>query len=171
MTVPFLTFHTGYVPGVIGRITEMHADLYSRSHGFGLPFESRVATELSAFLKRYDPELDFLRTVSRGERIEGSIVVDGGETANGTAHLRWFILSPELRGSGLGKRLLDDAVAFCRGRQFHRIHLWTLAGLEPAGTLYRRHGFMIAESLVGTQWGKPIDELRMELDLSTGAKG
>jgi|GEM_PF-3207025 len=34
--------------------------------------------------------------------------------AHGVAHLRWFILSKALRARGLGRRLLDQAMAFCR---------------------------------------------------------
>ena len=37
----------GYVPGAIGRITELHATYYHEHWGFGRYFESKVATELS----------------------------------------------------------------------------------------------------------------------------
>ena len=42
----------GYVPGSIGRISELHATYYNENWDFGLYFESKVAEELSAFLKR-----------------------------------------------------------------------------------------------------------------------
>ena len=40
----------GYTPGAIGRVAEMHGTYYHREWGFGLYFEAKVATELSAFL-------------------------------------------------------------------------------------------------------------------------
>ncbi len=42
---------SGYVPGAIGRITELHATYYKQHWDFDLFFESKVATELSEFLE------------------------------------------------------------------------------------------------------------------------
>src|SRR5215472_3096171 len=44
---------TGYTPGSIGRVAELHANYYQQHWGFGLFFEAKVATELAAFLGRY----------------------------------------------------------------------------------------------------------------------
>lgn len=154
----------GYEPGALGRIAELHGSLYAQSHGFGLYFEAKVARELAEFLQRFDPARDFFRTVRIGSRVAGSIAIDGGP-AGETGHLRWFILAPEARGHGLGRRLLNDAVAFCRATGFTRVYLWTLAGLEPAGRLYRDAGFTLAEEALGEQWGRKIVEQRLELVL------
>ncbi len=40
------------MPGAIGRITELHGTDYQQHTGFGLYFESKVACELSEFLRR-----------------------------------------------------------------------------------------------------------------------
>ena len=45
-----VNFLSGYIPGVIGRITELHASYYNKKSGFGIFFESKVATELIEFL-------------------------------------------------------------------------------------------------------------------------
>jgi hypothetical protein len=42
----------GYVPGSIGRVAELHGTYYHDHWGFGLFFEAKVASELSAFLGR-----------------------------------------------------------------------------------------------------------------------
>jgi hypothetical protein len=42
-----MTIYKGYIPGSIGRIVERHSRYYSKLVGFGLPFESKVARELS----------------------------------------------------------------------------------------------------------------------------
>ena len=47
-----LTIQQGYAPGCIGRITELHADFYSRLVGFGLPFEAKVAHGLVGLGRR-----------------------------------------------------------------------------------------------------------------------
>ncbi|MCS5961630.1 hypothetical protein LNP74_31290 [Klebsiella pneumoniae subsp. pneumoniae] len=44
--------------------------------------------------------------------------MDGEDLGQREAHLRWFILDDSCRGSGIGRRLLSEAMAFCDSRQF-----------------------------------------------------
>ena len=154
----------GYVPGAIGRVAEMHALYYHRDWGFGMFFEAKVASELSEFLSRYDPERDGFWTVCVNGRVEGSITIDAIHADSKGAHLRWFILSSALRGKGVGNLLMEKAVELCRDRGYSRIYLWTFEGLGPARHLYEKFGFTIAEQREGTQWGKQVNEQRFVLD-------
>ena len=52
----------GYRPGCIGRIVEMHARFYARHAGFGVFFESRVASGLAEFASRLDKPCNQLWT-------------------------------------------------------------------------------------------------------------
>jgi GNAT superfamily N-acetyltransferase len=155
----------GYFPGAIGGIAELHARYYAESHGLGLVFEAKVARDMADLLLHFDPARDFFRTVRRGERLVGSIAVDGSRSG-GAAQLRCFILAPEARGQGFGRRLLTEALTFCRERGFQQVFLWTIAGLEPAGRLYREAGFTLAEELMGEQWGRRTLEQRLELQFA-----
>ena len=155
-----------YRPGAIGRVAELHATYYSREWGFGLFFEARVATELSAFLKRRDPQRDFFRIAVRDGGIVGSITIDGSETEDQTAHLRWFIVEERAAGSGLGNALMEEAMAFVRGRGFSAVYLWTFAGLDAAEHLYRKHGFQVTDECAGDQWGRTVTERRMKAILA-----
>ena len=49
---------SGYVPGAIGRVAELHGKYYHTYWGFDLFFESKVATELSEFLCRFNQRRD-----------------------------------------------------------------------------------------------------------------
>ena len=155
----------GYQPGAIGRIAELHASFYHRHAGFGLQFESKVASELADFLGRHDEARDRLWLVVADGRIEGSIVIDGIHAGEEGAHLRWFILSDRLRGSGIGNGLVADAVEFCRMRHYRRAYLWTFEGLDAARHLYEKHGFRLALQQRGAQWGSEVNEQRFELRL------
>lgn len=155
----------GYVPGAIGRVAELHALYYSAHWGFGLFFEAKVAAGLSEFLQRLDPARDGFWTVCESGRVLGSIAIDGAQAATEGAHLRWFILADELHGQGLGKRLLGEAVDFCRKAGHPRIFLWTFQGLDPARRLYESFGFCLAEERHGQQWGTPVLEQRFVLEL------
>ncbi len=152
----------GYVPGVIGRITELHGLYYHRHWRFGRFFEAKVAAELAQFTNRYDEARDGIWTVSRSDRIHGAIVIDGVHADAGGAHLRWFIVSDELRGQGVGNRLMDAAMEFCRERRYDRIYLWTFQGLHAARRLYEKNGFTLVEQQEGEGWGVRVTEQRFE---------
>ena len=122
----------GYLPGAIGRIAELHALYYSRHWQFGLFFEAKVASEMSAFLQRARDDCDGFWTVHRDGRVEGGITIDSIHADDEGAHLRWFITSDALRGAGWGNRLMDTAVEFCREAGHARIYLWTFEGLLEA---------------------------------------
>jgi GNAT superfamily N-acetyltransferase len=155
----------GYVPGSIGRVAELHGTYYHEHWGFGLFFEAKVATELAAFLGRYDEQKDsFWIALAKG-RIEGSITIDGANSATDGAHLRWFILSNGLRGQGFGNQLISEAVGFCRSRGYGRVYLWTFEGLGAARHLYEKNSFRLVEQHEGSQWGRKVNEQRFELEL------
>lgn len=157
------TIATGYIPGSIGRIAELHGTYYHAHWDFGLSFEAKVATELSAFLQRYDQRHDGLWTVVLNGRIEGAVVIDGHHARTEGAHLRWFIVSDALRGQGAGRQLLETAIAFCRQKHYDRVFLWTFKGLEAARHLYESLGFKLAHQQEGRQWGTAVIEQRFEL--------
>lgn len=148
----------GYRPGVIGRISEMHACFYSRHAGFGPVFESRTAAGAAEFIQRLSSPRNGLWTALAGERIVGSIAVDGEDLGGGAAHLRWFIMDNGHRGRGMGRMLLTEAVRFCDDREFSSILLWTFAGLDAARALYEEAGFSFKSEKEGDQWGKTVLE-------------
>ncbi len=156
---------SGYVPGAIGRITELHAIYYSKYWGFGLFFESRVAAEMCEFLDRFDNARDGFWLALINEKIVGSIAIDGIKASSHGAHLRWFFVDPKYHGRGIGSRLIQEAVTFCRLAPFHKVYLSTFAGLDSARHLYKKHGFMICEECEGEQWGVTVTEQVFELRL------
>ncbi|MDO9631578.1 MAG: GNAT family N-acetyltransferase [Humidesulfovibrio sp.] len=156
----------GYVSGAIGRAAELHALYYGKAWGFGLSFEAQVAAGLAEFLQRLDPARDCFWTVSQAGRVCGTLAIDGAKADTLGAHLRWFILAEELRGQGLGDRLLRRAVDFCRSCGHPSIFLWTFQGLDTARHLYEKHGFRLAEEREGGQWGTLVLEQRFVLALT-----
>jgi GNAT superfamily N-acetyltransferase len=153
----------GYSPGAIGRITQIHATYYYQHWEFGLFFEAKVATELAEFLSRFEKERDGFWTILNEEQIEGAIAIDGIRAKGKEgAHLRWFIVNPQLQGQGWGKRLLSEAVSFCDQKNYRRIYLWTFEGLVTARNLYEAFGFRLVFQRKGEQWGRPVSEQHFE---------
>jgi GNAT superfamily N-acetyltransferase len=154
---------TGYIPGAIGRVAELHATYYSKHWGFDLFFETKVATELSELLNRSDESRDGFWVATVNGRIVGSVAIDGKEVQIHGARLRFFIVDSEFQGRGLGSMLLREAIEFCRRSNFRRLYLSTFAGLDPARHLYEKFGFVLAEEQEDNHWGKTVVEQTFEL--------
>ncbi|MCF8104401.1 MAG: GNAT family N-acetyltransferase [Desulfohalobiaceae bacterium] len=161
MSKPYI--RKGYRPGAIGRVVELHGRYYHQNWNFGLFFEGKVARDLSEFMDRYDEGRDGFWIADRNGRLEGSIAIDGVQAREQGAHLRWFIVSAALQGQGLGNRLLDEAMAFCKNMGYGRVYLWTFEGLQAARHLYEKAGFKLKEQYQGRGWGRQVNEQHFEL--------
>jgi len=60
---------------------------------------------------------------------------------------------------------MEEAISFCKGRDYRKIFLWTFEGLHPARHLYEKFGFKLIKQAEGTQWGKKVTEQKFELTL------
>ena len=149
-------------PGDAGHITAMHGRIYSEEYGYGVAFEGYVAQSFFEFLRDYDPERDRLWCAEHAGRTIGCIGVKGrGERAQ----LRWFLLEPEYRGMGLGRRLLQSALDFARERGYESAYLDTTDDLHDALRLYRRAGFETASAKPNNTWRENVMEIEMTMKL------
>jgi N-acetylglutamate synthase-like GNAT family acetyltransferase len=158
-----MRIRTDIRPGDIGYVIYLHGTLYAREYNLDHTFEGYVASGLGEFAKSFDGRKDRLWTAEESGRIVGSIAIAG--QADHTAQLRWFLVHPEARGSGLGGRLLGDAMEFCRSREFKSVFLWTLSGLKTAAHLYQQTGFHRTEQKTHEIWGAMRTEERYDLAL------
>lgn len=148
----------GYRPGALAGVLGLHMDYYAREWGFGQAFETKVAAELAAFLARLDPERDLFVTAWRGDALAGSISMDVSGGGPDGAHLRWFVVSDTVRGSGLGKQLMRRAIDHADRVAAGPVWLTTFAGLGAARALYERHGFMLSAQSEDDQWQGGVRE-------------
>ncbi|HOO90199.1 MAG TPA: GNAT family N-acetyltransferase, partial [Syntrophales bacterium] len=123
---------TGYIPGLIGRVAELHAEYYAECWNFGYFFEAKVATEFSDFIRNYNETKDCVWSLSVDGKIEGSITINGSSENRNIGHLRWFIVSDSLRGKGAGNYLMKQAMSFCKRKEYDSVYLWTFQGLDSA---------------------------------------
>lgn len=148
----------GYQPCIVARVTGTHSSFYSKSFGFGVVFERKVATEISEFLGRIERPMNTIFSAYQGSCFLGSVTIDGEHLGGDTAHLRWFIVDPDAQGLGVGRRLMQCATDFIDVQGFGETKLWTFRGLDAARHLYEISGFYLAEEKVGSQWGTPVTE-------------
>jgi len=151
-------------PGDLGYVTYLHGKIYAVENQLDFTFEGYVAAGLGEFARTYDEQRDRLWLAETEQGIVGSIAIVGSKmVVENTAQIRWFLVHPTARGSGLGKRLVQEAVEFCRERHFASIFLWTVSDLLPAAHLYRAAGFLVTEEKTHAIWGKVRTEQRYEL--------
>ncbi|MBW1646672.1 MAG: GNAT family N-acetyltransferase [Deltaproteobacteria bacterium] len=150
-------------PGDLGAIVQLHGECYSAEYGFDHTFEPYVAVPLSEFVLRANRR-ERIWIVTRGGRVGGSVAIV--TAAESEAQLRWLLLVPPLRGRGLGRRLVGEALAFCRCCGYESVFLWTLAHLEKALGVYRYFGFQVRQRHTHRIWGQELTEERHVLDLT-----
>lgn len=156
---------TGYFPGVLGKITDLHATYYYKNWGLDVTFETQVGRELSEFIQDFDEDRDGLWVAQCNRRFAGSVAIDGRTAKEEGARLRWLIVDPVFEGQGFGRALLSRAIRFLREKHYKKAFLWTFEGLEAARHLYESEGFILSDERDVHQWGKKIREQRFELDL------
>lgn len=146
----------GYVPGCIGDIASLHGRFYAQHWGFGVFFERRVATELADFAQSLPNANKALWLCVENGRCLASLAIDGNPHYR-AAHLRWFIVDDALRGTGVGRKLMAQAMQFVDAR-FDETYLNTFKGLDAARHLYESFGFELTQEEEGTQWGSTVTE-------------
>ena len=158
-----ITIRTEPRAGDLGYVVYLHGDLYGREYGFGGQFETYVAKGVAEFFENYDSSRDRIWLAEHEGSIIGSLVLMHRE--DNTAQLRYFLIHPDYRGIGLGKRLMDLWIAFAHQVGYQRAFLLTADELNAAISLYKRHGFTLTSEHDSTAFGRPLREQRYDAQL------
>jgi len=156
-----------YPPGLIGTVTALFGRTIAASHGVDWTLDAMIAEQQCEFFRRFDPSRDRVWIALEQGCPRGALTIDGPrpETGRQAARLRFFILDESLRGCGLGRSMMNQAMEFCREQGYQRLFLTTLPRLDAAMRLYELYGFtQVAESGV-TFHGSHSIELTLELNL------
>lgn len=157
-----VTLRTEIQPGDLGWIVHRHGVVYAHEHGFDRTFEAYVAGPLADCVRGGSPR-ERIWLAERGGRIVGCVAIVAASSE--TAQLRWFLVEPEARGAGIGRRLLGEAVAFAAAQGYGSVVLWTVSALDAAARLYLEAGFRKVEERPGRCWGVEVVEERYDLPL------
>lgn len=143
MTILEMRSMRDYPAGLIGTVTALFGRTIRASHGVDWTLDAMVAEQQCEFFRRFDSERDRVWVAMESDSPRGALTIDGPRPESGreAARLRFFILDESLRGRGLGRIMLAEAMQFCRDKRYHRVFLTTLHGLEAAMRLYERYGF------------------------------
>lgn len=149
--------------GDMGAVVAAQAKLYAREYGWNGEFEALVAEIVAKFVREFDPARERCWIAERDGEIAGSIFLV--KETDKVAKLRLFYLEPWARGAGLGKRMVDECLAFATTAGYAKVVLWTNDCLVAARRLYEQAGFTLLESekhrsfgkdLVGQYWSRDL---------------
>jgi GNAT superfamily N-acetyltransferase len=164
-TIPAgIEIHSGYEPGIIGRVSELHGRYYATAWGVGAGFELMMTREFCDFVEHYDSKNDLLLSAHIDGVLAGSISILGSPGVEG-AQLRFFLVDPRYHGRGAGKMLLNAALIWCREHHFRKVFLWTVDHLPQSRRMYERAGFRVTVQCTDDRYTAPLESLQMELTL------
>jgi len=151
-----------YKAGEASYVSYLQMKFYERAYGFKGIFEHYLLASMAEFTAF--PDGGRLWVALDGDNIIGSIaIVNAGDTAT---QLRWFIVGERYQGKGVGGKLMDTAMCFCKEQGYHHIILWTIEMLDAARRLYERYGFKLVDKKLNTEWtNRPLTEERWDLFL------
>ena len=152
--------------GDLEAILDHHARLYPSEYGVDGGFVAHVADAIAMVSERGFPrDREGLWIVERDGRHAGSTALT--DEGDGVAIVRWVLLGPEVRGLGIGRRIIGEAVAEARDAGFGLVRLDTFSDLTAAAGIYRSLGFEVVSEDTRPRWGRPsITYQRYELDLA-----
>lgn len=150
-------------PGDMGWIVQRHATFYTQEYGWDESFEALVAEIAAKFLRSFDPAREHCWIAERGGATIGSamLVEDSAETAR----IRLVFVEPSARGLGIGRRLVEECLAFAKRAGYGEVTLWTNDILHAARRIYQAAGFRLIEEnphhsfgkdLVGQTWSRDL---------------
>ena len=152
-------------PGDLGWIVQRQAILYVEEYGWDGTYEGLAAEIVAQFIKNYDPKRERCWIAEKdGARVGGVLVAKASEEV---AKLRLLHVESEVRGLGIGKRLVEECVRFSRQAGYQKIMLWTQSILHAARYIYKQVGFRVVNEEQHHSFGKDLTAETWELNLRT----
>lgn len=150
-------------PGDMGRVIQLHGQLYAQEYGWDTSFEALVAQICADFISNFKPDRERCWIAEMDGEVVGSVFVV--QESEQVAKLRLLLVDPKARGLGLGSRLVDECTRFARRCQYKKLILWTNSVLLEARHIYQKAGFKLVEEEAHHSYGKDLVGETWELDL------
>ncbi|HEY0813797.1 MAG TPA: GNAT family N-acetyltransferase [Pseudonocardia sp.] len=151
-------------PGDLGWVVKAHGEQYAAEFGWDVSFEALVARIVADYAAAHDAQREGAWIAERGGRRVGCVFCVRRDEQ--TAQLRILLVTPDGRGQGLGRRLVDQSVDFARRAGYRRMVLWTNDPLVAARRIYQAVGFRLEDEerhhsfgvdLVGQNYALALD--------------
>jgi GNAT superfamily N-acetyltransferase len=141
-------------PGDMGRVVQLHGELYAKEFGYDARFEALVAEIVAGFVRDFDAKRERCWIAEMGGEVVGSVFLVRKSAT--VAKLRLLIIDPKARGRGLGRRLTRACIAFARRKRYRKIVLWTQSHLAAARAIYQAENFKLKSKEKHFSFGKRL---------------
>jgi DNA-binding MarR family transcriptional regulator/GNAT superfamily N-acetyltransferase len=171
-----------------GWIVQQHGIRYAAEYGWDRSIEGIAAQIAADFLRSHDPAREACWMAEVDGTVVGSVYCVREATASehrseeragsgasaepsnehrdaDTARLRLLMVTPEARGHGVGRRLVEECVRFARAAGYRRMKLWTHEELTAARRIYAKVGFTLDSSERHLDFGKEVVSEHWSMDL------
>lgn len=152
------------VPGDLGWVIHRQAVLYAQEYGWDRTYEALISKILGEFAADFDPSKEDGWIAERAGQIVGSIFLMKSDDP-AVAKLRLLYVEPSVRGSGLGRRLVDTCIERARQLGYRRLTLWTNDVLTSARQIYETSGFRLTQEDAHRSFGRDLVGQTWDLDL------
>jgi len=153
-------------PGDMGWVIFRNAVVYWDEYRWDERYEALVAKICADFVNNFDPKRERCWIAEMdGERVGSVFLVKGDDEK--TSKLRLLIVEPQVRGLGLGSKLVDECIRFARRSGYEKMTLWTNSVLLAARHIYEKAGFRVVkkekhhsfgQDLVGETWKLKLND-------------
>jgi ribosomal protein S18 acetylase RimI-like enzyme len=111
--------------------------------GYGVPVEEKVKKRVRAMIDQAKAGDYWIFTAVLGDVPVALLCIDKFKTTPETLYIDNLYVAPGQRSMGIGKRLMEAAVALARQRHSGAVELTVTSANEAALHLYRQLGFKI----------------------------
>jgi N-acetylglutamate synthase-like GNAT family acetyltransferase len=154
-------------PGEFSWLILRHMQTVAADYGWDARYEGHLMEIGARVLIHLDRSCERFWVAEKDGEVVGCVGIVREDEA--TARLRMMYLEPSARGLGLGRRLVDTCIEFCREKGYAAIVLWTLGVLETARSLYASAGFRMVSSEPWDGIGPVEQDETWRLELKPGA--
>ncbi|MGN7411746.1 GNAT family N-acetyltransferase [Paenibacillus sp. SAF-068] len=144
-------------------VIEAHIRIYQNEYNYDHSFAEIITHAVNSFGCPGNHAREMLWVVESDQTASGSIGLT--QVNENTAQLRWFLIEPEARGAGWGRKLIEQAVLFAKEQGYTSVILWTNESLDGARRLYQSVGFQLKEIRKQILSGQELTEEKWELAL------
>jgi len=139
---------------------EKQREFYMDKHGFDETF-------LGYLRNTFEAEIEKIWIAEIEEKFAGCIGLVKKDDK--TAQLRWYIVDATASGKGVGTKLIQTLLNYCKKTQYEKISLETVCQLKTARRLYSKFGFELIKANEQFMWGLDLMEEHWELKLDNGS--
>jgi DNA-binding MarR family transcriptional regulator/GNAT superfamily N-acetyltransferase len=152
-------------PGDAGWIIHRQSVLYTQEYGWDWTYEGLASRILGTFIADFDGSREDAWVAERAGAVVGSIFLMKSDDP-AVAKLRLLYVEPKVRGTGLGRKLVDTCIARAGELGYRQLTLWTNDILVAARRIYQAAGFRLVNEAPHHSFGYDLVGQTWTLDLA-----